>query len=313
MTLPRPTPRARRAALALAAAILLFAGWLWLDADKREVFVEVADELAVANVIERAEAGGQLARRVDLVNRRGESVATAWIRRPERLAPEYRTLLVYAGRKTGRKILDLIPARDDLVLAAVQYPYEPPRTFGAYLTWLYDVRHAGFRTVAGGILAVSFLERDEGLDSARLAAVGSSLGSSFAVAHAAVDPRVARLVVVHGGGDLPLVVRELETARGRPWRGRLYGAATALFAGSFDPLRYIAEVAPRESIIVGATADRTFPAASTLALYERAREPKRLIWTSGAHVRSSPGVELDEVVAVLDEILGPPAAAKPAS
>jgi len=291
-----------------AVALATIAGALHLRADKRQVFLDVAGEYAAARTVERVEAGGQPARRVELVNDRGESVATAWVRRPAHLAASYRTLLVYAGRKTGRAILDLVPARDDLVLAAVQYPEIASRTLGERLRWPSEVRRAAFRTVAGGILATSFLERDERLDSKRLVVVGSSLGSAFAVAHAALDPRVPRLVVIHGGGDLQLVIRSLEAARGRPWRGRFYAAAAAVLVASFDPLRYAADVAPRETIVVAARSDRTFPVASTLALYERAREPKRLVWTAGAHVRSKPGLEVDEVILELERVLGPPPA-----
>lgn len=297
----------RRIAVALAVlAAAALAGALFLLADKRHVFFEVAGEYAAAPVVERAIGDGQPARRVEFVNQRGESVASAWIRRPGQLADDYRILLVYAGQKTGRRILDLLPARDDLVLVAVQYPYERPQTLRGKLRWPYDTRRAVFHTVAGGLLAVSFLAREEGLAPERLAVVGSSLGTPFAVIHAAIDPRVPRLVVVHGGGDLPLVVRTVEAQRGHPWRGRLYGAATALLAASFEPLRYVADVAPRETIIVGARDDGTFPAASTLALYARAGEPKRLSWTAGDHVRSRPGVELDEVIAELDRIFARP-------
>jgi hypothetical protein len=299
----------RRVLVAVAAATLALglAGAAYLRADKRAVFLEVAGEYAAARPLERIDAGGQTARRLALVNDRGEAVAETWIRRPDRLAPSYRTLLVYAGRKTGRAILELVPPRADLVLVAVQYPEVPSRTLGDRFGWPAAVRRAAFRTVAGGILAVSHLERAERLDSARLDVVGSSLGTAFAVAHAALDPRVARLVVIHGGGDLPLVIRSLEAARGRPWRGRLYAAAASVLVASFEPLRYVADIAPRETIVVGARSDRTFPAASTLALFERAREPKRLVWTEGAHVRSKPGVEVEQVVAELDRVLGPPA------
>jgi len=302
----RTSPRRWLRIAAVTAALAACAGILYLRADKRHIFREVAGELALAREVERVDSGGQTARRVELVNHRGEAVASAWIRRPPKLPASYVALLLYGGEKTGRRILDLVPARDDLVLAAVQYPYERPRTLGGRLRWPYEVRRAAFRTVAGGLLTVSHLVRDEGVDPARLAVVGSSLGSPFAVAHAALDERVPRLVVVHGGGDLPLVVRAFEARRGRPWRGRLYAAGTALLFSSFEPLRYVGEVAPRETIVVGARADEAFPIASTLALYERAGEPKRLSWTAGAHVRSRPGAALEEVLAELDRVLRPP-------
>lgn len=297
--------RRRLAAAFAATTIAATGGVLHLRGDKRDVFLEVAGEYAAARVLERATSGDQVARLVELVNDRGEAVASAWVRRPARLGAAYRALLVYAGRKTGRRILDLVPSRDDLVLVAVQYPYESPRTPGAWLRAPHELRRAAFRSVAGGILAVSFLERDEGLDPARLVVVGSSLGSAFAVIHAALDPRVPRLVVVHGGGDLPLILRSLEAARGRPWRGRLYGAAATVLVASFEPLRYVADVAPRETIVIGARSDRTFPAASTVALFERAREPKRLHWMSGTHVRARPGDRMNEVLAEIDRVLGP--------
>lgn len=289
----------------MAISLLAAGGALHLRADKRHVFLEIAGELGRGIEVERLASGDQVARLVELVNHRGESVASAWVRRPAQLGPAYRTLLVYAGRRTGRRILELVPPRDDLVLVAVQYPYDKPRTLAAKLRWPYDLRRAAFRSVAGGMLAVSFLERDEGLDSARLAVVGASLGSAFAVAHAALDPRVPRLVVVQGGGDLPLVLRSLEAARGHPWRGRIYGAAASILVASFDPLRYVADVAPRETLIIAARADRTFPEASTLALYERAREPKRLRWLPGSHLRARAGAEMDEVLAEIERALGP--------
>ncbi len=292
------------AAAAIAAAAL--AGALYLRVDKRHVFREVAGEYAGAREVERLAAGGQVSRRLELLNQRGEAVASVWLRRPARLAPAYRTLLVYAGRETGERILDLIPARDDLVLAAIQYPYREPSGWAEKLRWPLEVRRAAFRSVAGGLLAVSFLERDEGLDPERLVVVGASLGSAFAVAHAALDPRVPTLVVLHGGGDLPFVIRSLEAGRGRPWRGRLYAGVAAVMIASFEPLRYVADVAPRETIVVGARTDRTFPVASTLALYEQAREPKRLSWTPGEHVRARSGAELSAALDELDRVLGPP-------
>jgi hypothetical protein len=298
-----------RLARALGAMVLLallglgLAG-LVLRADKRHVFAEVAGELGTSRVVETLATAGGSARLVELVNDRDEVVASAWIRRPARLARDYRVVLVYSGQETGRKILDLVPERDDLVLVAPQYPYRRPRGPVAHLRWPYDVRRAAFRTVAGGVLAVSHLERVERLDARRLLVVGASLGSSFAVIHAALDTRVPRLVIVHGGGDLPLIVRTIETRRGHPWRGRLAAGLAAVLVDSFDPVHYVAEIAPREVVVIGARGDHQFPAASTLALYERAGQPKTLRWTSGAHVRSARDAALAEVLAEIERQLG---------
>jgi hypothetical protein len=250
----------RRSAAALAILLLLalVGGALYLRADKRHVFREVAGELAAGRVLESVATSGGVARLVELVNDRGDAVATVWVRRPRALDPDYRIVLVYSGENTGRRILDLIPERDDLVLAAPQYPYREPRGVVGKLRWPAAIRRAAFRTVAAGLLTVSWLEREEALDPARLLVIGASLGSSFGVLHTAIDPRVPRLLVVHGGGDLPLVIRAIETRRGRPWRGRAAAALAAVLVDTFDPLHYVAEIAPREIVIIGARDDRQF-------------------------------------------------------
>ena len=300
--------RFRRLARVLAALVALatgasFLAVLYLRADKRPVFGELAGSLDHSRVLEERPTERGTARLVELVNDRGMSVASAWVRRPARLAEDYRILLVYSGEQTGAKILDLVPDRDDVVLVAPQYPYERPRGLLAHLRWPATVRRAAFLTVAGGMLTVSHLEREERLDTRRLLVVGASLGSSFAVIHTALDERVPGLLVVHGGGDLPLIVRTIEERRGHPWRGWLASVVTAVLVDSFDPLHYVADIAPREVVMIGARGDHQFPAESTMALYERAREPKTLRWTGGKHVSSRGGVALDEVLAEIEREL----------
>lgn len=304
--------RRLRRALALGAAVILAGASalvLELRADRRDWIREVAGDLGAPRVLERVATAAGEARRLELVNDRGDALASLWLRRPARLAPEHHVLVVYSGQETGRRILDLIPERDDLVLASPQYPYQRPRTLGASLRWPYDLRRAAFRTVAAGLLTVTLLEREERLDPRRILLVGASLGTPFAVLHGALDARVPRVLIVHGGGDLPLIVRSIEERRGRPWRGRLAAGLARLLVHSFEPLRYAAEISPRELIVVGARGDHQFPEASTLALFERAREPKLLRWTSGGHVRSTRDAAFDEVLEEIERLIGPPAAA----
>jgi hypothetical protein len=300
----------RRRQLARALAVLaalslggLFLAVVHLRADKRDVFTVVAGTLAESRVLESLPTQRGTARHLELVNHRGEAVASAWVRRPTRLADDYRVVFVYSGQETGATILDLVPDRDDVVLVAPQYPYERPRGVWAHLSWPHSLRRAAFRTVAGGMLAVSHLELEEGLDAGRILLVGASLGSAFAVAHAALDPRVPAVLVVHGGGDLPLIVRTIEERRGRPWRGRLAAGLAAVLVHSFEPLHYVGDIAPRELVVIGARGDHQFPGASTQALYDRASEPKTLRWTSGGHVRSARDAALDEVLAEIERQL----------
>lgn len=305
--MPRRVSLARTAlALAAVAAATVVATVLFLRADKRPLVREIAGELGRTRWLESSPTALGRTTAVELINHRGEAVANLWVRRPEPLAPDYRVVLAYTGERTGERIFELIPERDDLVLAVPVYPYRRPRGTLEHLRWPGDLRRAAFRTVAAGLLAVTYLEREEQLDLRRLIVIGGSLGSIFAVLHGALDPRVPRVVALHGGGDLPLVIRTIESNRGRPWRGRFAAGLATVFADSFDPLHYAAEISPRELVVIGAVDDRMFPAASTQALYDRAREPKSLRWLRGGHLRSRADEPLDIALAELESVLAQP-------
>src|SRR5262245_15674310 len=229
------------AALAAAAVVLV----LYLRADKTAEFYAIRGTYRGARVMESSASAVSQTRLVELYNDRGEAVASAYVRTPRRLADRYRILLTYAGMKTGRQILGLIPERSDVVLVAVQYPFARPRTPGEYLLAPYRLRRAVFRTVAGGMLALSYLRETEGLKTGDITVLGASLGSSFAVMHGALDPRVKTVFLVHGGGGFPATIRTMESRRGHSVRGELLAWTAAVLVESFEPGRYVQRIAPR--------------------------------------------------------------------
>ncbi len=286
--------------LSAAAGVLAV---LYLRADKTAVFHRVRGEYREARVLAVEERGESRLRLLQLVNDRGEAVATAYVRRPHRLVEDYAIVLTYAGAKTGDRILALIPERPDVVLAAVQYPYHNPQGLVEHLRWPYDVRRAAFRTVAGGMLAVSFLERDEGLDLGRLTVVGASLGTAFATLHGALDPRVPRVFLLHGGGDFPAVLAAIQRRQNRAWLAAPSAWGAAVLFHTFDPVHWVGRIAPREVRMVATRHDRYFPVASIEALYQRAGEPKSLVWTDTDHVRSSRSAIAEDLVRRVAEYL----------
>ena len=294
-------------ASAIALIVLLAAGWLlsfYLRQDKTHVFYRLRGRYQGISVLESRRSEDSLIRLVSLRNHRGETPATAFVRRPVILAPEYKIVLVYAGAKTRAKILDLIPERPDVVLVAPQYPYGSHRGLLRSLRAPYDVRKAAFRTVAAGLLATSFLQETEHLDLRRLTVIGSSVGTAFATLHGALDTRVPRVILIHGGGDFPTIIRFMERRRGRPWSGEMKARLASIVVDTFDPIHWAHRIAPRELILIGARDDGYFPAASTLELFARAGEPKSLIWTDTEHVRSRKTETLDEVLELIDQRLG---------
>jgi hypothetical protein len=295
----------RFVAVLAGVLVVLLATLVWyLRRDKTDVFYRVRGQYAGARTLEEWTQGEDRCRLVALENHHGEAVTTAFVRTPRPLPAQARILLTYAGEKTGKAMLELIPHRADLVLVAVQYPYRRPRGIGPYLRWPYDLRRAVFRTVAGGMLAVSFLA-DEGVSTDRLTVLAVSLGTSFGVIHGALDRRVDTVVVVHGGGDLPAVVGSIERRAGRAWRAPIAEGLAATLAASFDPLRYVGRIAPRRVAIVASRRDRYFPPSSVQALYDRAGQPKSLRWTETEHVGARKRAIVDELVLQIEKELGP--------
>lgn len=286
-------------------AVAAIAAVLYLRADKTAEFYATRGTYRGARVMESSAGPVSRIRLVGLYNDRGEAVATAYVRTPRRLAAGYRILLTYAGMKTGPQILGLIPERPDVVLVAVQYPFARPRTPGEYLLAPYRLRRAVFRTVAGGMLALSYLRETEGLRTDEITVLGASLGSSFAVMHGALDPRVKTVFLVHGGGGFPATIRTMESRRDHFLRGELLAWTAAVLVDSFEPGRYVQRIAPRRLVMVASRRDKYFSVAGVQALYDRAGQPKTLIWTDTAHVGVRKAEIVKELVRLIETYLPP--------
>lgn len=292
---------ARRAGAVLAGATFALLGLLAACAhlqsgDATPEVLELRGTLGEVRTLSDRVAGPSRIRQLELRNHRGDAVAEVLLRRPLQLTADYRAVVTYTGAQTGAQILELIPARDDLVLVAVQYPFEPPRGRWQRLAVLFKIRRIALRTVAGGLLAVDYLEREEGLDPGRVLLMGASVGSIFATLHGALDERVPRVLIIHGGGDLPTLLRASMERSVPAWLLPVAVRLARIPTDSFDPMRYVDRIAPRELLVIGARHDRSFPPASVEAYFARAGEPKRLLWTETSHVGARKSDIVDEVL-----------------
>jgi len=286
-------------ALGLILLSLAFAG-AYLRLDKDNVFLEVRGTYQDTVTLESRESGQSRTRLLQLRNHRGDGVTEVYFRRPVELDPDYRILLTYAGAKTRDRILTLIPDRSDLVLVCVQYPYDSPDGLLEHLRWPHHIRQAAFRTVAGGMLALSFLDRGERLELERLVVIGVSVGVPFATIHGALDERVPTVVLIHGGGDLPAQARAVAEPR---WLATPASVMATILFHTFEPLRYVDRIAPRKLVMVAARDDKMLPVETVEKLYARAREPKEMIWTESAHVRSRDTVLIADIIRKIDRYL----------
>ena len=146
---------------------------------------------------------------------------------------------------------------------------------------------------------IDYLETRRDIAHDRIYLMGASFGAITGSNAAAFDERIAAAVLCYGGGHTPSLV-DSEAVRGEvgAWMGLVKVAASALF-GPLDPVNHIHMISPRPILVQGGNFDRVVPAASTLALYEAAEDPKELRMYDSDHV----GLDAEHVVVVLNDTL----------
>lgn len=190
-------------------------------------------------------------------------------------------IFLLAGFETGRDALDLVEERDDVIVMSMNYPFEGERRIEP--STLLRLRRMAFDVLEGGVLAIDYLHARPDVDPERVLLVGVSFGSLFTTPLAAYDERVDGLVLIYGGGDLPLVV---STSAPEPlaWiPDPVLATGTRLFIGDFDPIHHIEAVAPRPLLMANSFQDEAFPVPSAKALYARADPPKKILWYDTGH------------------------------
>lgn len=127
--------------------------------------------------------------------------------------------------------------------------------------------------------AVDVLSSFPELDG-RVAYAAFSLGAMIGAVYCASDPRPCAAALALAGGGL-----------GPP---------------EIDPCTHVARIAPRPILFVNATRDERVSRTATEALYEQAKEPKRIAWFDAGH-SDLPGAALKEMWLFLREQLSIPA------
>ena len=209
-----------------------------------------------------------------------------FVREPREGKRPLPAVFILAGVETGRESLDLIDDRDDLLLVSMNYPRREELALSGLGLVLapYVLRRMAFDSLEGGVLALDYLSKRTDVDQERIILLGVSFGSPIIVALGARDPRVGAVVLIYGGGDLGGLART--NLREKPWwvPGWIIGPAVRTFLGEFEPLAHVEKVAPRYFLMVSSRQDEMFPPSSALALYGRARDPKKLIWYETGHL-----------------------------
>jgi dienelactone hydrolase len=199
--------------------------------------------------------------------------------------------VILGGHYTGRQAARLLGPTPGVVVAAMSYPYDgSPRPDA--LTFLKDIpriRQAFLDTPPAIMVALDYLLQRPEVDRGQVEAIGVSLGAPFVVIAGALDQRITRVWALHGSGGsyAPLEAQMRREIPFAPLRIPAAALANLIIDGPrLDPVHWAPQIAPRPFMMVNASDDERLPRQAVESLYERARDPKEIIWMSGMHIRA---------------------------
>jgi hypothetical protein len=304
----------------LIAAMAATAWWLADHARPRhETFIERrGTSFIVETEAVRQEPGGFTSQAISLTSDSGLRV-NARVLRPGLEHPPLPVMVLLGGHRTGRDAIDLVGHPGQAVMVALDYPYHGTAAIrfpGSFFRGLGDIQQALLDTPPAASLVLDWLATQPWADTRRAELVGVSLGTPFVAVAGALDARFDRVWFIHGGaGNRGWIEHNLQNRIPQDWLRPLVASLAHLLAhgSSFDTEYWIARIAPRPVVVVGARDDERLPEAKVMKLYDAAGAPKELVWTEGGHVdpRRPELVRalLDIVRARLEEPLPAPLAA----
>lgn len=215
---------------------------------------------------------------------------------------DHRVMILLGGLTRGRNAMELIPPHPNLSVVTVDYP-----GFGGislrgteYLTRMKDLISSLHDMAPTLSSALDYIETREELNNAPTELVGVSLGAILVCIAGGLDARFDRVWSVHGGGNVPDLLRAAGH-RVRPgWvrEGLVQGVSLTL--RDLSPEDYVGRIAPRPFVMISASADDHIPRSCVELLYAKAKEPKELIWMETQHVSSR---RPDVIASLVDEVL----------
>jgi hypothetical protein len=224
------------------------------------------------------------------------------LRIPTRGRPPYPAALIASGIETGHLVIEMLDERPSIIVMAIRYPYDGELDFSGLkgISTLLELRKAGMKTIPSLLLALDYLSDLPDVDTNNVAVATVSFGTFVGVPAAVLHPRVKRLIVVQGGGDIASVVAANAHRLEMPLPPEVSGWMGGLFLKPFEPNSYITDFAPRQLLMVNSPGDLFFPDESARSLFDHAREPKELVWHPSKHVM--PG-ELEIIKELTDIVL----------
>jgi len=205
---------------------------------------------------------------------------------PRKVSEKYPAAILLGGKATGKYAINYAFDIDNVIIIALDYPYEPRESYDL-LTIIRDlpaVRSAIFDMIPSAMLAIDYLYKRGDVDTNRLMVIGYSFGAPFVPVIMANDNRADAAVIVYGGGELSTLIEHNVARYKSKYLARFLGFIGGLFLNPLEPLRYIDRIAPKPLLMVSGSNDEQIPRHNTEVLFNKAKEPKKIVWIESKHV-----------------------------
>jgi hypothetical protein len=292
-----------RIAVVIAGLILVLAWYLYAR-DYSEYFVERKGSLSSHDI---EDAGGDSLLRRSWLTLRSESGLTVecGVLAPHDAGRRFPAIIVLGGKATGKYAIDYAFDISDVIIVAVDYPYDPQESY-TLLEFLVDVpamRGALLDIVPSVMLLADYLHSRADVDTSRIILLGYCFGAPIVPVIVANDRRFGAVGMVYGGGDLHGLIRHNVRRYESALMSEFVAGLAAVLLRPIEPMRYVGNIAPTPLIMINGTEDEQIPRENTELFYAAAGEPKRIVWLESRHMNRR-NVELTmRIIAALREEL----------
>ncbi|MCL4538922.1 MAG: hypothetical protein M1378_04865 [Bacteroidetes bacterium] len=198
----------------------------------------------------------------------------------------YPVVILLGGKATGKHAIDYALDIRNVIIVAPDYPYAPRESYSMweFLRDIPEMRRAALSMVPSVMLVTDYLWQRPDVDTTKLVLLGYSFGAPFVSCVAAYDGRASVVAMVFGGGDLHGLIRHNVRRYKGPVTSELVGILGGILLQPLEPLRYVDRIHPIPLVMINGTEDEQIPGEYTRRLFEKARQPKKLIWLDARHV-----------------------------
>ena len=159
-----------------------------------------------------------------------------------------------------------------------------PETKHGPLKGLLNLRKRGKITVLEARWILDYLSTRPEVDKERFYLFGISLGAMLGTSAVALEPRYQAGILMWGGGDFKRLFTRNDTAKDRlKSYQRLLARWGASFLQPADPIHRVHLISPRPLLFQNALHDEIVPRECTEAYFDKAGEPKQILWYDCGH------------------------------